>query len=179
MSLRNRVNWPHKVRRLTVKHYNSRYIHGGLAAQDQPPTNRETRSMMPTDEMLNRLATILRQRIGPEIGEPYAKTQAFMAAVVLQKLARQVNLLEQHTAANSKDSGLLISDLVQLLAIDSPKQLRVTLDAVQNKDASISIFIEALYASRNELGQDRFEIILNRVRRSLRSRLDRQLECSL
>jgi hypothetical protein len=135
--------------------------------------------MMPTDEMLNRLAKILRQRIGPEIGEPYAKTQAFMAAVVLQKLARQVNLSEQHTAANSKDHGLLVLDLVQLLALDSPKQLQAALDSVQNNDASISIFVEALYSSRKELGQDRFDIILNRVRKSLRGRLDRQLECSL
>jgi len=39
------------------------------------------------DELLDRIATTLREQIGPTVGEPFAKTQAFMAAVILAKLS--------------------------------------------------------------------------------------------
>ena len=44
------------------------------------------------DELLERIARTLKKEIGPAVEDAYPKTQAFMAAVVLQKLAGQLRL---------------------------------------------------------------------------------------
>jgi hypothetical protein len=43
-------------------------------------------------ELLQRIASTLKRDVGPAIEAEYPKTQAFMAAVVLQKLGRQLDL---------------------------------------------------------------------------------------
>jgi hypothetical protein len=40
--------------------------------------------MMEPEQLLERLATTLRRQIGPAVAEPYPRTQAFMASVVLE-----------------------------------------------------------------------------------------------
>ena len=55
------------------------------------------------DELLERLARTLKKEIGPAVGDAYPKTQAFMAAVVLQKLAGQLRLADEHAAASQRD----------------------------------------------------------------------------
>jgi hypothetical protein len=42
---------------------------------------------VPPPELLGRLATTLREEIGPSVNGGYPRTQAFMAAVVLEKVA--------------------------------------------------------------------------------------------
>ena len=51
---------------------------------------------MNPDQLLERIATTLKRDIGPAVLGDYPKTQAFMAAVVLQKLGRQLGLLHMH-----------------------------------------------------------------------------------
>jgi hypothetical protein len=46
-------------------------------------------SAMSHGELLQRIARTLKQDVGPAIEAEYPKTQAFMAAVVLEKLGRQ------------------------------------------------------------------------------------------
>jgi hypothetical protein len=36
--------------------------------------------------------------------------------------------------------------------------------------------VEAIYATRDELGAEQFDLLITRVRQTLRARLDRQLE---
>jgi hypothetical protein len=43
------------------------------------------------------------------------------------------------------------------------------------EEASLSELVEAIYATREELGAEQFQLLITRVRRTLRARLDRQL----
>ena len=48
-------------------------------------------------ELISRIAATLKQQIGPNVGDEFAKTQAYMASVVLEKLARELSTETQHT----------------------------------------------------------------------------------
>jgi hypothetical protein len=129
--------------------------------------------------LLERIARILRQDIGPAVADEYARTQAFMAAVVLEKLGRQLALAGEHEAAESADLALLVADLRGLLAgRDAPGPVRTALDALaETRDnAALSRLIEALYATRPTLGEARFDAALGRIRRTLRRSVDRRME---
>jgi hypothetical protein len=133
---------------------------------------------MSPDELLKRLATTLKQDIAPAVAAGYPRTQAFMTAVVLQKLAEQVRLAEAHAADEGQERRQLLDDLERLLPPDaSPEALRSALDAMgeDRSNTSLCRFIETLYAWRDALGEARFETVLRRVRRTLRARLDRQM----
>lgn len=134
--------------------------------------------MLAADELLQRLADALRGRIGPEVGEPYAKTQAFMASVILQKVASHIRLADAHDAADKEDQIALLADLDQLLGSDAPSALQTAVSAVRSNTANLSLLVETLYATRDELGAEQFDTLLARVRTCLRARLDRQLERS-
>ncbi|MCY4385569.1 MAG: hypothetical protein OXC18_00555 [Desulfurellaceae bacterium] len=130
------------------------------------------------DELLERIARTLKKEIGPAVEAAYPKTQAFMAAVVLQKLAGQLRLADDHAAASQRDLQELTEELSQLAAsnaIPAPlaealRTLRHDLDA-----ASVSRLIETLYATRSELGEERFNSLIRRVRTRLRARVDREM----
>jgi len=66
---------------------------------------------MSPGKLLERIAATLRRDIGPAVGAAYPRTQAFMAAVVLQKLGRQLALAEAHGAADAAEMKALIADL--------------------------------------------------------------------
>ena len=51
---------------------------------------------MTPSELLERLAVTFRSEVGPAIEAEYPRTQAFISAVVLQKLARQLDLETEH-----------------------------------------------------------------------------------
>jgi hypothetical protein len=122
-------------------------------------------------DLLRRIAVTLRERIGPGVEEPFARTQAFMAAVVLEKLAGE---LEAATAdAVVADAERLV--LVDALAGRHPA-LEAALDSLRNEgsDETWSRLVTAVHTNRDELGDD-FEPVLGEVRRALRRRLDRTL----
>ena len=128
---------------------------------------------MKPDELLERMAVTLRQQIGPEVGDPFAKTQAFMAAVILEKLSGQVRLADEHARADAADRATLVADLE---TEDLSPALAAAVVAVRAEgDSALSGLVEALYADRSALGADRFDALLTRVRKTLRARLDRQL----
>ena len=62
-------------------------------------------------ELLQRIASTLKRDVGPAIEAEYPKTQAFMAAVVLQKLGRQLDLEGAHRSADAADLSALLDDL--------------------------------------------------------------------
>lgn len=133
---------------------------------------------MSPDELLKRLATTLKQDIAPAVTAGYPRTQAFMTAVVLQKLAEQLRLADAHATAERRERCELLDDLDRLLPPnDSPEALRCALDAMRTDggDPGLCRFIETLYAWRGALGERRFETMLGRLRQTLRSRLDRQM----
>jgi hypothetical protein len=131
------------------------------------------------DELLQRIANTLKRDIAPAIEAEYPKTQAFMAAVVLLKLGRQLGLEGAHRAADATDLSALLDDLRGSLAggetpasvTEAVRTLTRTRDA-----AAVCTLIETLYASRAELGAARFETLLGRVRETLRASIDRRME---
>ena len=130
------------------------------------------------DALLERIARTLKKDIGPAVDAAYPKTQAFMAAVVLQKLAGQLRLADEHAAASQRDLHELGEELGQLTASNAiPAPLAEALRTLrQDLDtASVSGLIETLYATRSELGERRFASLLSRVRIRLRARIDREM----
>ena len=130
------------------------------------------------DELLERIARTLKKDIGPAVEAAYPKTQAFMAAVVLQKLAGQLRLADEHAAASQRDLQELGEELGQLTASNAlPAALAEALQTLRHDrdTASVSRLIETLYATRSELGEERFDSLLSRVRTRLRARIDREM----
>ncbi len=133
--------------------------------------------MMRSDHLLARVAVTLRAEIGPVVVDPFAKTQAFMAAVILERLGRQLGLAGSQAKAESDDIAALAADLGRSLGASPPPRIGEALRAVASGDrCAVGALIEALYAERADLGRESFEASLGRVRVALRSRLDRQLE---
>ncbi len=130
------------------------------------------------DKLLERLARTLKKEVGPAVEQAYPKTQAFMAAVVLQKLAGQLRLADEHRAASQRDWQALAEELDALTTSqDTPPSLRAAVRTVRRDldTASVSGLIETLYATRAELGEARFTDLLGRVRTRLRAGIDREL----
>lgn len=132
---------------------------------------------MTESDLLRRIAELLRRDIGPAVEAEYPRTQAFMAAVVLQKLSRQLGLAGEHAAAEAADVAALSTDLRGLAEDGDPAPVRVALDGLgETRDAAaLCRLIEALYAARPALGEARFAALLGRVRRTLRRSIDRRM----
>lgn len=132
------------------------------------------------DELLERIAATLREQIGPNIGEPFAKTQAFMAAVILDKLAGQL----RSAAADGVIADEQRRALVETLRDDDTRGTTVVLrEAIaalgdDDRDANWSRLVAAVYAGREELGGEHFDHAIGLVRTALRARLDRMLAYS-
>ena len=132
---------------------------------------------IPADELLDRIAAALRTEIGPAVEEPFAKTQAFMAAVVLGKLAGQLRSAESDARTAADERQTLVADLRDELAGAPAEDVGDALGALggDGGDATWSRLVTALYAGQDELGAERFEQMLRRLRVTLRARLDRML----
>ncbi len=133
---------------------------------------------LPIPELLERMAATVRTEIGPSVDGAFPRTQAFMAAVVLEKVARQVALAPEHERADAADIALLFADLDAMLpAAATPPLLRaVVAQGLDRGDGAVLCrLIEALYAQRVELGPA-FEVALGRVRTTLRAAIDRRVE---
>ncbi len=129
---------------------------------------------MTAPDLLRRIAIALRERIGPAVDEPFARTQAFMAAVVLEKLAGQLAVATADAAAADAERLALVEALHGRCAALAP-----ALDALRadGSDRSWSELVVAVHGARDELGAD-VDSVLGEVQRALRSRLDRALAYS-
>lgn len=127
-------------------------------------------------DLLARMAVLLKREIGPAVPDAYPKTQAFLGAVVLEKLAAEMRLAETHGAAEQAERTGLITELAEELQ-DAPAAVKKAFSALENGgDAALCTFIETLYAARGELGDERFDRLLGRVRQDLRRSIDRRME---
>ncbi len=127
------------------------------------------------DELLRSLAVALRQRIGPSVDEPFAKTQAFMAAVILEKLAGQVANAAADGAIAASERAALVAELRDEVAGNATVLAALDVLAADGGDAAWNRAVTALYAERDALGAPAFDRLLGRVRVALRARLDRAL----
>ena len=134
---------------------------------------------MAPDELLEQIAAILRHEIGPTVADPFAKTQAFMASVILEKLARQLRLTDDHGRADRDERATLVDDMERLVGTAPGSGVRAALTGARTGgQGEMCRLVEALYAGRDELGTERFDALLGRIRLTLRASIDRQLEYS-
>ena len=127
--------------------------------------------MLSANRFLDEVITSLRTVIAPAISEPYPKAQAYMAAVILEFVSRQVE--ERGDIAQGKEQALaaLFEDLSKLLS-NQPLEDREG----ESQEARLCRVIEQLYAQRSRLGEDVFTTANQRVRHTLRQLLDEELK---
>lgn len=126
--------------------------------------------MIPARQLINELVTSLREVIAPAIAEPFPKAQAYMAAVILEFVSRQV--AERSDINEQKHAAML--ELLQDLS-----QLPETSGLVRGEHLSehgLCELIEHLYAERGRLGEETFAAANQRVRLALRQLLDQDLK---
>ena len=129
---------------------------------------------MTPDELLRSIAATLRSDIGPAIADEYPRTQAFMAAVVLERVAQELALSPMHAEADAGDAAALHQALVPILR-DAPEQVVDGLDrlAAGGSLTETSPLIEALYGWG--IDEPAATEALAVVRRYLRRDIDRRM----
>ena len=125
--------------------------------------------MIPANQLLDEIVTSIRGVIAPAIAEPYPKAQAYMAAVILEFVARQVE--ERHDIDEQKNAAMLelLRDLSRL-----PDVNRIVRDELNEN--GLNKLIEHLYAERGRLGEETFAAANHRVRQTLRKLLEQELK---
>jgi hypothetical protein len=127
------------------------------------------------DALLEAVAEALRREVGPAVADPFAKTQAFMAAVILEKLAGQLRADARAGEAVMNERLALVGGL-EGACPERASSVRAALRDLEKdgSDAGWCALVEALYTDRKALG-GAFEPLLGRVRVALRARLNRTL----
>ena len=126
--------------------------------------------MIPANQLLSEIVTSLREVIAPAIAEPYPKAQAYMAAVILEFVARQV--AERGDIEEQKHAAML--ELVRDLSRLPDVNRLVRGDELD--ETGLNKLIEHLYAERGRLGEETFAAANRRVRQTLRKLLDQELK---
>ena len=126
--------------------------------------------MIPVKHLFDEVIVSLRNVIAPAIAEPYPKAQAYMAAVILEFIARQVD--ERVDLAEGKQLALdaLFASLPSISAVK-----RVSGSGAAS-EAHLCELIERLYAERESLGEEVFTTANRLVRETLRQLLDQDLK---
>jgi hypothetical protein len=126
--------------------------------------------MIPARNLINEIVTSLREVIAPAIAEPYPKAQAYMAAVILEFVARQV---EERSDVEAEKHAALME-----LRRDLPRFPEVgrLLRADHLTEAGLCELIEHLYGERGRLGEETFAAANRRIRQALREMLNAELK---
>lgn len=122
--------------------------------------------------LLELLAGRLRDDIAPSIGDEYLRTQSYMAAVITERLARQVALGEQHAAAEAADMAQLVQELDRIglgSLTDELPALRADTTVTALGDV-----VAALYRADPERPEAVAALAV--IRRVLRRDIDRRME---
>ena len=127
--------------------------------------------MLSAHRLLNEIIASLRNVIAPAIPDPYPKAQAYMVAVILEFVSRQVE--ERHDVTREKEQALddLLRDLPAVVGGKEPSGSDVT-----DQEARLCRFIEWLYSEKGRLGPETFTLANRRVREALRQLLDQELK---
>ena len=109
--------------------------------------------------------------IAPAISAPYPKTQAYMAAVILETLARAIEERSDVAEAKRRSIERLFAEL-GALGVGAMTETRGSVA----DDERLAKLVESLYADRERLGEARFAAANRRVRQTLRDLLDADLK---
>jgi len=126
--------------------------------------------MLTAHRLLEEIIASLRNVIAPAIVDPYPKAQAYMTAVILEFVSRQVE--ERQDVPHEKEQILhaLFSDLGSLL------NDKVPASRDPDQEARLCRLIEWLYTEKERLGPETFATINQKVRTTLRQLLDQELK---
>jgi|SRR5208282_270621 len=127
--------------------------------------------MLPAKHLLTEVIDSLRNVIGPAVKDPYSKSQAYMAAVILEFVSRQIEdrsdleSIEQLALTELFDDLSRFPDLAEIVERDGP-DLR----------SRLCHTIEALHRARGQISPQSFDRANLRVRLALRQLLDGELK---
>ena len=126
--------------------------------------------MLAAHHLLKEVIASLRTVIAPAVADPYPKSQAYMAAVILEFIARQVE--ERSDSSKEKEHVLddLFSDLRSLITDKVPSSKD------PDQEARLCRLIEWLYTEKDRLGPEAFTAANQKVRTALRQLLDQELK---
>ena len=126
--------------------------------------------MLRPHRMLEEVIASLRNVIAPAITEPHPKTQAYMAAVILEIVARSVEERRDLAEAKERAVARLFEDLREIVPGPPPEP------SGESAEERVAAAIRALDADRERLGEATFAAAERRVRQAIRELLDRDLE---
>lgn len=127
--------------------------------------------MLPAKILLTEVISSLRNDIGPAVKDPHAKSQAYMAAVILEFVSRQLEdgsdleSVAQIALTELFDDLSRIQELAEIVERDGP-DLR----------SRLCHTIEALHGARGQIAPQAFERANRRIRLALRQLLDAELK---
>ena len=128
-------------------------------------------------KLLERLSGTLRNEVGPAVDDEYTKTQAFMASVIIGKVARQLALAPEHGAAERADVEALHQQLAGPLTEAPPDVVSAAGAAAEaGTVAALGPLIDALYRWRPDDGGGEGGEALDLIRGVLRRDIDRRME---
>ena len=132
-------------------------------------------------ELLSRISKTLKKDIGPAVEGDYPKTQAFMASVVLEKLAGQLSRADSHGAAKQLAKSALAKTLAEIAStttLNDELSAGISNFATSQDEQALCLLIENLYQSKEALGDERFFQFLTPVRAYMRMAIDQRMEYS-
>jgi hypothetical protein len=127
--------------------------------------------MLSAHRLLEEVIASLRNVIAPAIAEPYPKSQAYMAAVILEFVSRQVEERQDISEEKTRTLNELFQDLSSLLTGKEP-----AVSSIPDQEARLCRLIEWLYSEKDRLGPEAFAAANQRVRAALRQLLDQELK---
>jgi hypothetical protein len=127
--------------------------------------------MLSAHRLLDEIIASLRNVIAPAIPDPYPRAQAYMTAVILEFVSRQVE--ERSDISTEKERALdsLFDDLSTVLKGEELSTL-----GEADREARLCRLIEWLYAEKDRLGPEVFTTANRRIREALRRLLDEELK---
>lgn len=126
--------------------------------------------MIAASQLLDAIVKSLREVIAPAIDEPYPKSQAYMAAVILELVSRQI--------AGGQEIEQQKRSIVQALyrELSRVPQLDSLVHDDQPGEAQLSELIERLYLERDRIGEEAFIAANQSIRQALRQMVDQELK---
>jgi hypothetical protein len=127
--------------------------------------------MLSAHRLLDEIIVSLRNVIAPAIPDPYPRAQAYMTAVILEFISRQVE--ERRDIPTEKERAL--NDLFHELATVLKGQELSKPDET-DQETRLCRLIEWLYAEKDRLGPEVFTAANRRIRAALRQLLNEELK---
>jgi len=127
--------------------------------------------MLPAKILLTEVVNSLRNVVGPAVKDPHAKSQAYMAAVILEFVSCQIEDPSDHESVEQVALMELFDDLSRI-----PDLAEIVERDGADLRSRLCHTIEALHSARGQIAPQAFERANRRIRLTLRQLLDAELK---